>query len=127
MCRRPTATITEDAAGNRDPMTTQQMSTAQKTSMRACRVSGGRPNRAASLSCFGSMVPFNGRLFHLRRTGMCGPAWRLVRVAAFCEVGDSGVNWPLERDSAFPPPCGHAAVDVVEPFPAGLHRSEEHT
>jgi hypothetical protein len=59
------STITGEAAGNNDPITTQQMSTAQKARMRAHRVSGGRPNRGVGLFCARSMLRFNGCLFRL--------------------------------------------------------------
>jgi hypothetical protein len=37
------ATITGDATGEREPMATKQISTAQRSRMRARRVSGGEP------------------------------------------------------------------------------------
>src|ERR1035437_2051379 len=65
MCKRPMSTMTGEAAGNREPMTTQHISAAQRTRMRARRVSGGRPNRGVGLFCCRSMLSINCRLFRL--------------------------------------------------------------
>src|ERR1035437_511332 len=72
MCKRPMSTMTGDAAGNREPMTTQHISAAQRTRMRARRVSGGRPNRGVGLFCCRSMLSINCRLFRLGDIGL-GP------------------------------------------------------
>src|ERR1039458_8300073 len=60
MCKRPISTISTEAAGDKEPITTQQMSAAQKARMRARRVSGGRPSRGVGLFCFPSMLPSIG-------------------------------------------------------------------
>src|ERR1035437_7766335 len=72
MCKRPMPTMTGEAAGNREPMTTQHISAAQRTRMRARRVSGGRPNRGVDLFCCRSMLSINCRLFRLGDIGL-GP------------------------------------------------------
>src|ERR1035437_3701463 len=59
------STMTGEAAGNREPMTTQHISAAQRTRMRVRHVSGGKPNRGVGLFCCRIMLSINCRLFRL--------------------------------------------------------------
>src|SRR5471032_3183003 len=61
MRKRPMSTITGEAAGSSEPMTTQQIKTAQRARMKVCRVSPPRP--AAGLFCTESMLHSIGARF----------------------------------------------------------------
>ena len=51
MRKRPMFTIRGEAAGDKEPITTQQTSTAQKAKMSVRRVWGARPYRGVGLFC----------------------------------------------------------------------------
>src|ERR1017187_9824717 len=72
MRKRPMSTISGEAAGNKEPTTTQQTSTAQKARISVRRVWGARRNRGVDLSCCRSMLSINCRLFRLGDIGL-GP------------------------------------------------------
>src|ERR1035441_326772 len=56
MCKLLRAPITDDSGESSEPMTTQQIWTAQTSRIRACRFSRGKPDRASNMFCSGSML-----------------------------------------------------------------------
>src|ERR1017187_2618512 len=96
MCKRPISTISAEAAGDKEPITTQQMSAAQKARMRARRVSGGRPSRGGGLFCFPSMLPSIG----VGEVAYDGerPSWtQMARSTARTSSRDKVANLDLSR------------------------------